>query len=76
MLQGRASTVHFHFMFLQNMGIKIDIQFLRTEAFFWWKHLHRKMKTSVIMHVLNCLIPINLQVLDLVWAVLVQILIW
>lgn len=44
--------------------------------FFWWKHLHKKGKASVIMHVLNCLIPIYLQVLNLPWAVLVRILIW
>lgn len=32
MLQGRASRVHFHFMFLQSMCIRIDIHFLHTDA--------------------------------------------
>jgi len=75
-LEGRASTVLFHFMFSQSTYMKIDIHFLHTNAFFWWKHLCTKMKTSVIMHVLNCVIPINLQALGLAWAVLVQILMW
>lgn len=36
MLQGRASRVHFHFMFLQSMCIRIDIYFLHTDAFFFF----------------------------------------